>query len=775
MEGITSKLKLFTNKWSKFLLDTIHLSEEKQKDLTYLGLLFLIICIFFWKVILYPQNMIFSNNSDIVTQFYPWRTVADEAISNGQLPFWNPYTFGGEPLLSNPQLGFFYPINLIMFSIFPANLVFGYGFILHLFIASSSIYLVARRFELTRISSLLVGLTFIFSGYFMGHLYAAHYPQVCAASWVPLIFLLFDKTLTKRSWRMGLLVGFFVGVQFLAGYIMMTLMTAMLLIFYFIYYIIISWKKMDLVERTKLGLISISAGVLSLIVSSVQLAATYQYSNLTTRAGGVGYAYATSYSLPPSHLIMLILPYFFGGPMDKSYWGTWSYWDLSMYMGIFTIVLIPFAFHYRKNTYVKFFTVFGLFSWIMALGAHTPVYWIFWKFVPGFDLLRGPSRFVVLFIFSSSLLAGFGFNYLQQVLSSIQRKRLERFTRAFTLGAFIVVVGTLSLHLLIGNLEDMTLNLASRIYPDARDLSVELSLILKELAIFSVIVSFSALLLILRVRRREHRKIFRWAVVLFILLNLGYYHHGFVDSRHPRDIYAVDDYVQFLIDNSDGYRVYDSTPPDIELIKDNFQIMYGIHTVKGYNPLHLKYYEDVFDSLRNLSNNHNHPILDLLCVKYVLSAERLNDSGFVLVFEDTEMGVYIYENINVLPKAFLMENVTSIPDKEIIKRMRDPDFDPRKMVLLNDFPGELSVGSFKNGLIENGSVRIVDESINEIELISNCTRPSFLVLSQSYYPTWKVFVDDAEKTIHRAYYAFNGVYVEAGEHQIRFVNNRMFY
>ena len=47
--------------------------------------------------------------------------------------------------------------------------------------------------------------------------------------------------------------------------------------------------------------------------------------------------------------------------------------------------------------------------------------------------------------------------------------------------------------------------------------------------------------------------------------------------------------------------------------------------------------------------------------------------------------------------------------------------------------------------------------------------PKFLVLSDSYYPGWKVYVDNRRQKLYKADYTLRAVSLSAGEHTVRFV------
>src|SRR3990167_6132233 len=70
----------------------------------------------------YPNGIPFKNSliTDPVRQQYPWRELVVSLEKKFDLPFWNPYSFSGTPLLGNMQSAALYPLN-ILFIFFPFN------------------------------------------------------------------------------------------------------------------------------------------------------------------------------------------------------------------------------------------------------------------------------------------------------------------------------------------------------------------------------------------------------------------------------------------------------------------------------------------------------------------------------------------------------------------------------------------------------------------------------------------------------------------------------
>lgn len=145
--------------------------RHRAQDIVLVMFLLLLASIFFWKVILFPDQMIYSVHHrleytvipDTVTAYYPWAFFANSILENGNLPLWLPHSFSGEPFIANPQTAIFYPLNIILFSIFPAHSAFGYGILLHLFLAGFFMYLLVRYIGLDKVSSLISAILLLVS------------------------------------------------------------------------------------------------------------------------------------------------------------------------------------------------------------------------------------------------------------------------------------------------------------------------------------------------------------------------------------------------------------------------------------------------------------------------------------------------------------------------------------------------------------------------------------------------------------------------------------
>ena len=88
--------------------------------------------------------------------------------------------------------------------------------------------------------------------------------------------------------------------------------------------------------------------VVGLALAAVQLAPFLQFSLASGRLAEADYNFATDYSLPPAHLVTLLVPEFFGEPTRVGYWSVPTFEELAYYAGLLAVLGIFLAL--RKPT-----------------------------------------------------------------------------------------------------------------------------------------------------------------------------------------------------------------------------------------------------------------------------------------------------------------------------------------------------------------------------------------------------------------------------------------
>jgi len=136
---------------------------------------------------------------------------------------------------------------------------------------------------------------------------------------------------------------------------------------------------------------------------------------------------------------------------------------------------------------------------------------------------------------------------------------------------------------------------------------------------------------------------------------------------------------------------------------------------------------------------------------------------------DIRQGVWIYENPNVLPRAYVVHRVEVVSDEGLLERLTSPDLNAWTTALIEEpLPPEQMAGLEGAPLRSTSTARITHYSPNRVEVEADMAAPGLLILSDAYYPGWQVRVDGAPAPLLRANYALRGVYLSAGTHSLVF-------
>ena len=136
--------------------------------------------------------------------------------------------------------------------------------------------------------------------------------------------------------------------------------------------------------------------------------------------------------------------------------------------------------------------------------------------------------------------------------------------------------------------------------------------------------------------------------------------------------------------------------------------------------------------------------------------------------------VKIYENLHVLPRAFLARDVRCVEsDDAALDVMRDPAFDPALQAVVADC--ETPVGAAAADAAA-GSVTVVAYAAERVVVDVTASAPALVILTDVWYPGWQADVQprahDAAAAVQaevlRADILFRGVPVEPGAWRITF-------
>lgn len=340
-------------------------------------------------------------------------------------------------------------------------------------------------------------------------------------------------------------------------------------------------------------------------------------------------------------------------------------------------------------------------------------------------------------------------------------------------------------------------NIISRIMPLFRSVRLEQEVVFPIVSFSSAIIAgigfdnlFENFLFKQEVFRGLHsyKKVLRILVVVIITADL------FMVGRNKlltllgdaKYCYFKTQATDFLVRDKELYRVMRmaSDKPrkcfHDDILSSNTQMVYGIYDAQGYLSFLLQRYGEFMNHIEpgiyinepgenficglNNTESLNSRLIDLANVKYILSAREIKNNRFSLVY-DKEFKIYL--NKNVLPRAFLVPRAKLIKDpKQILGYMGSDEFESEKEVILEEEPS-LRIPS--RSIISTNS-RVLIERYEAERVVLNITADcdGWLVLSDTYYPGWKAYVDDKTVRIYNADYVFRAVEIKKGKHKVTF-------
>jgi hypothetical protein len=391
--------------------------DAKQIKGNLLSILFLalILVAFFVKVIFSGETLY---GSDFLFYFYPVkRFIYESFFAHGVPSFWNPHLFSGTPLIANIQASMFYPPGFPYYLV-PTEVAYLYVTLLHCIGGAAFMYLFLRSLSVSKAGAFISGFVFIFNGYFMAHLYAGHLSFVQTYVWIPLIFLFLFRFVRSGLHINVLMAGLIFGIQILGGFPQLAFYTILSGLLFFLFSGCTGVKSKGARYFIKMSGAAAVIVVIGFSIAAIQLLPTYEFSRLSTRAGGIGYQFATMDSLPPRNLLTFLVPLLFGTPVDNTYWindATWEFWEYCGYagMGAMVITLLT-ARRLVSDRTSSFFLILAAISLFLAFGKYNPLYPFIYQ-LPGFNHFRIPAQILFLYVFSVSILVGKGLDLLQRL------------------------------------------------------------------------------------------------------------------------------------------------------------------------------------------------------------------------------------------------------------------------------------------------------------------------------------------------------------------------
>lgn len=147
---------------------------------------------------------------------------------------------------------------------------------------------------------------------------------------------------------------------------------------------------------------------------------------------------------------------------------------------------------------------------------------------------------------------------------------------------------------------------------------------------------------------------------------------------------------------------------------------------------------------------------------FVKEDNRHEKQSFPLIYDKE---VNIFENNDALPRAFMVHDFDYAKNYEEAQQVfSSPDFDLGTRVMLE----EEAPSWYKNlkRTETKSNVYIKEYGNNRVVIVADAEESGILVLTDTYYPGWKAYVDGRPAKIYRVNGLVRGVFLLKGEHTI---------
>lgn len=760
--------------------------EEKKKvtlknyqiDLIILAI-FLLLLVFLFKGFIFSNLMLYGSDT-IQAGVFMRDFYVDYFKEHHAIPLWDPFIFGGMPYVDAFHGDTFYPLTFLKFFIKPLFRALGWGLILHFFLAGLFMYLCAQVLGLRKFYAAFSALVYMFSTYLISMVHPGHDGKIFVTALLPLAFLFLEKGFNTKKFSYFILLGGTLGLIILTPHPQMAYFTCWALGGYFLYRLIFlfkDYKKLSLLIKPTLFFIT--AVLLGLSLSAIHLLPGFIYvKKYSPRAGeGRGYEFATSWSLHQEELVSQVVPEFCGYDLEKeqTYWGKNYFKDNCEYGGLIPLIFAGILFGFKRKRLVWFFSGLSIFTLIYALGDTTPLFRIFYHLIPNVKSLRAPSMIMFLFIFSVAFLGGKGIEYITEKFKEEKENRKRKLIKGISI--LCVIFCFLSFLFLLA--PQLLLSIWTSIFQGGLNPRWKQALynnipnIQAGFWITASLLILVTLSIYFYFKESLKKRVFLSVIVFLAIVDLWRMDYKFIQVVDFQMYFAKDPAVDFLKNDKSVFRSF----PLPGTFRDNYLAYFRLEEVGGYHGNQLQRYKE-FVGGDNLQNLNNFNLLNLLNTKYFLFRKGINIKGEIenpqleKVFDQNN--VVIYENKGFLPRARIVFDYEIIKDEEkILERLKDQEFDYRNKIILEKLP-EINFASVDTTQ-KSGSAKIIEKQINSLTIEAKLSQPSFLVLSENFYPAWKAFVDGKETEIYRANYTFRAVFLNKESHQIKFVFDSPYY
>ncbi|WP_245449807.1 YfhO family protein [Chelatococcus asaccharovorans] len=732
---------------------------------------------------------------DSKNHFYPMLRYLGASLEAGEWPLWNPYHFSGYPSVADPQSLLFTPSMVLFGWLLPraSMQLFDIAVYAHFLLGAVGIVGLFKRRGWHPAGAIVTVMIYILGGSASARL--QHTGMIFSYGYFPLALFLLESSLARRSYVRAIAFGIVASLMAL-GRDQVAYLFCLALIGSVGYQVFAASAPLTYL-RSRIGLLAVMA-VTGAALLAIPALLTIQFLSDSNRPM-IDFATAGMGSLPPQSLATAIFGNIFGSlNLTYDYWGpgphtlpegTWT--DRAIdYLFIGTVPAMLILWHGIGGGRLlarefRFFLYVGIGALIYALGYYTPVFELFYRYIPGVDLYRRPADATFMLNFAFAMAAGY---LVHRFMAEGAPKRAD--VERHPASPLLVVLA-------VGLTAAAIIN-ASRFAIAAGKLPEAMT----QIGLGALVALIAAAVII--AGRKPALRLYACAALVAITGgDLILRNAASALNAEPRDRYAV--FEQLPADQLRGLQVLtrelaarhaEGARPRVEILGlqgawQNASMVLGLEDTLGYNPLRIADYERAVGPGENAADaslrqfpitfrNYRSRLASLLGLEYIVldrPVEKMPSQFPHLPQARLIYGagtMWIYKMPPRTPRAYLATRLVPVESERVLKEQGLPDLEHSDEALIDvadvkDLDNRYGLGDSTETLEPpSGKAIIIRYRRNSVRIRVVADKPAMLVLHDIYYPGWQVTVDGEEKPIRRANLLFRAVEVPAGRHMVEF-------
>ncbi len=720
------------------------------------------------------------------------KEIQDFRDKTGKEPLWTNSMFSGMPayLISvKYPYNFFKTIHKFMglgLSA-PANMMF---------LLLLGFYILLLAFKVDPVLSIAGAIAFALSSYFLIVIGAGHNTKVVAIAYMsPLIGGI--ALAYRRKMLLGALIfAFFFALQLTVNHLQITYYTFLTILIFGFVELYFAFKQKLLKKFLKVTLALVVAAFLAIGANFANLYLTYDYgkdsirgkteltSEKENRTSGLDKDYATAWSYGVAETFTLLVPDLMGGAsggeLPKSsetykliknsygqayanqaikqmptYWGDQPMTSGPVYVGAIIFFLFVLGLIIVKGP-IKWWLLFAtILSITLAWGKNfMPLTDFFLDYFPGYNKFRAVSMILVIAEFTMPLL---GILALKQIFDEkIEKKQLFKALK-ISLG---IVGGLLLIFALLPGMffdfsapsDQQYLAQGAKEFVDA--IRHDRETLLQKDAFRSLIFVLLSVIAILAYYFKKLNKTSAYIVfaLLFIIdlwpIDKRYLNNDdFISNRKQKEIFQPTPAdLQILQDKSLDYRVFNATVSTF----NDASTSYFHKSIGGYHGAKMRRYQELIDYQ---ISKQNMAVLNMLNTKYFIIPTK-------------EQGPVVQMNPQALGNAWFVKNY-KIVDNADAEIEALTNFNPAETAIVDKrFSNDLK--DFKAS-DNSGTIKLEKYEPNYLVYKSSANGKRLAVFSEIYYAKgWNAYIDGKLTPHFRVNYVLRAMIIPEGEHKIEF-------